>query len=298
MRTVNQDNITAAFAEAAGNAADPRARELLVALAAHLHALVRETRLTHAEWRAAIAALTRAADTTDHQRNEFGLLSDLLGVSSLVDMLGTPAGATSSSVLGPFHQRGAPNLPNGGDLWNDQPGDVLVISGDVVDANSGQPVAGASLDLWQNADNGLYSAQDDAQPDKNYHGLLQCDRAGGFAFTTTRFKPYTVPTDGVGGELLQLLGREAWRPAHLHVIVEAPGYRQIVTELFASDDPWLDQDAAFAVREDLVLDLERRSASDFPVDLLAAKSRLPAEFLVARMQFRLMPVHDAGKPAT
>lgn len=292
MLDVREDNLIDAFEQLAADAPDARVRELFVGLASHLHAFVRETRLTHAEWRAAIDGLARACATTDAQRNEFTLLSDLLAISSLVDLIGSPAGATSSSVLGPFHQRGAPQIPNGGDLWKGQAGDVLVVSGEVVDGANGNPVAGATLDLWQNADNGLYSVQDASQPDMNYHGLLNCDDQGCFAFTTTRFKPYTVPTDGLGGEVLRLLGREAWRPAHLHVIVEAPGYRAITTELFLGDDPWLDRDAAFGVRKDLILRTEKSTKADYPTHGLEAHERLPNVFLTATMQFRMLSEAD------
>lgn len=178
-------------------------------------------------------------------------------------------------------------MPNGGDLWRGQPGEVVVLSGEVVDAATGEPVAGAKLDLWQNADNGLYCAQDENQPDMNYHGMLSCDDNGSFAFTTTRFQPYTVPTDGLGGEVLRALGRNAWRPAHLHVIVEAPGYRTITTELFPSDDPWLEKDAAFGVRKDLVLDFTPYSKAEYPTEALEAHDRLPETFLAGTIQFRL-----------
>jgi hydroxyquinol 1,2-dioxygenase len=288
MRDVTEENLIDVFVRSAADAPDVRARDLFVGLARHLLAFVCETRLTHAEWRAAIAGLARACKTTNAERNEFTLLSDMFGISSLVDLISSPAGATPSSVLGPFHQRGAPAMPNGGDLWKGQPGEVLLLSGDIVDAATGAQIPGATLDLWQNADNGFYSVQDSDQPDLNYHGMLSCDDDGSFAFTTTRFKPYAVPTDGVGGEVLRLLGRNAWRPAHLHVIVEAPGYRTITIELFLSDDPWLDCDAAFGVRKDLILDLASQTKADFPTEKLAAHDHMPDTFLVGSIRFRMI----------
>jgi len=284
---LSPETISDVFARYAEKAAGSRAHDILVALARHLHAFVRETGLTHEEWRAGLAALTRAGEISSETRNEFVLFSDMFGVSSLVDMINTPAGATSSSVLGPFHQRGAADLPNGGDLWKKQPGEVLLIVGRVVDADGGEGVPCATLDLWQNADNGLYSAQDPDQHEKNYHGLLRCGDDGRFAFTTTRFKPYTVPYDGPAGDMLRLLGRTAWRPAHLHLIAEAPGYRPIVTEFFPSDDEWLAQDAAFGVRDDLVLTLNSvDEAVDVPVPLVAG-DRLPARFMRADVTIRM-----------
>jgi hydroxyquinol 1,2-dioxygenase len=286
MRDVTPENLTTAFAAYAANAHDARSREVLCALAKHLHAFVRETRLSHAEWMAALMALTRAGQISTGTRNEFILFGDLLGVSALVDMVNTQPAATSCSNIGPFHQRGAPALPNGGDLWCGQAGEPLLVIGRVLDGGSGAAVTGARLDLWQNADNGLYSVQDAAQPDKNYHALLSCAADGSFAFTTTKPKPYSVPDDGPAGEMLRLLGRDAWRPAHLHVIAEAPGYRPLVTEIFPSDDPYLDRDAVFGVRADLVVTL-RPVGRDAAPDFLAAREVLPERFLLAEMVLRL-----------
>lgn len=286
MRSITPETITAAFAAYAERAVDARARELLCCLAKHLHAFVREARPTHAEWAAGLEALTRAGRITDEARNEFVLLSDLFGVSALVDMVNTPPGATSFSNLGPFHQRGAPPLPDGGDLWQGQLGEVMVVAGRIEDATTGEGVPGAVLDLWQNADNGLYAAQDSSQPEKNYHARLACAGDGSFAFTTTRPRPYTVPYDGPAGDMLRLLGREAWRPAHLHLIAEAPGYTTLVTELFLADDPYLDRDAVFGVREDLVVPLETRSREETPPHLIA-RQRLPERVLFAPLRLRL-----------
>lgn len=286
MRDVSPATITEAFARYAEAAPDARAKEVLCALARHLHAFVREVGLTHAEWQAGLAALTQAAAITTAERNEFVLFSDLFGVSALVDMVNTPEGATSCSNLGPFHQRGAPELADGGDLWRGQPGEVLAVTGRVVDGRTGEGVAGVTLDLWQNADNGFYAAQDAAQPAKNYHALLRCAADGSFAFTTTKPKPYTVPYDGPAGDMLRALGRDAWRPAHLHVIAEAAGYRPLVTELFVDGDPYLDRDAVFGVREDLVVALREVEPATLPPHL-AARGRLPPRVLHAELRVRL-----------
>lgn len=286
MRNVTPETITAAFADYAEKAEDARTKEVLCSLAKHLHAFVKETRLSHAEWMAGLQALTRAGQISTEERNEFILFSDLFGVSALVDMVNTPPGATSCSNLGPFHQRGAPPLADGGDLWKDQPGEVMVVSGRVLDAETGEGVAGATLDMWQNADNGFYAAQDSDQPAKNYHALLTCAADGSFAFTTTRQRPYTVPYDGPAGAMLRALARDAWRPAHLHVIAEAAGYRPLVTELFLEDDPYLDRDAVFGVREDLVVPLSTIAREEAP-DHLAARGRLPERVLFAPLVIRM-----------
>lgn len=286
MRDVSPETLTSTFAAYAAKAEDPRIRAVFCSLAKHLHAFVQETRLTHAEWQAGLAALTRAGEITTAERNEFVLFSDLFGVSALVDMVNTPAGATSCSNLGPFHQRGAPPLADGGDLWKGQPGEVMVVTGHVLDAATGQGVAGATLDLWQNADNGFYAAQDADQPAKNYHGLLTCAADGTFAFTTTRQQPYTVPYDGPAGDMLRALKRDAWRPAHLHVIAEAAGFHPLVTELFLEDDPYLDSDAVFGVRQDLVVPLGTMARADTPRHLLA-RHALPETVLHAKLIIRM-----------
>lgn len=277
MRDVSPDTLTAAFAAYAAAAPVPRARDVLSALAAHLHQWVRETALTPDEWRLGLEALTRAGEITDARRNEFGLFSDLFGVSALVDMLNTPPGATPSSNLGPFHRRGAPTLANGGDLWLGQEGAPLAVIGRVLDT-AGRPIPGAVLGLWQTAGNGLYAAQDPAQPDMNYHARLAVGPDGRFAFTTVKPLPYTVPYDGPAGDMLRALGREAWRPSHLHVICEAPAHVPLVTEIFAEDDPWVDRDAVFGVRPDLLMRYHEEHDRAALPDWLTARERLPSPY--------------------
>jgi protocatechuate 3,4-dioxygenase beta subunit len=274
MRNLTPATITQAFADYARNAPSPRTRDLLVGLAGHLHSFVRENKVTQAEWEAAIGALTRAVEFTDDKRNEYILFSDLLGVSSLVDMVNAAASGTPSSVLGPFHIEGAPELPNGGDLWKGQVGEPLVVSGKVVDA-AGRPVGGTVLALWQNSGNGLYAQQDKDQSPTNYHARLTVAPDGAFAFSTVRPLSYTVPDDGPAGDMLRALGRHAWRPAHLHVIVQAPGHKPLITEFFPEDDKYLEQDAVFGVRAGLVLPFRRIADRAALPATLAARDTLP-----------------------
>ena len=172
MRNLTPTSITQAFADYAKNAPSERTRTLLVSLAGHLHSFVRDNKVTQAEWGAAIDALTRATKFTDDKRNEYILFSDLLGVSSLVDMINAATTGTQSSVLGPFLIEGAPELPNGGDLWRGQVGEPLVVSGSVKD-EKGAPAKGTVLALWQNSGNGLYAQQDAQQSSTNYHARLK-----------------------------------------------------------------------------------------------------------------------------
>jgi hydroxyquinol 1,2-dioxygenase len=286
MRNLTPQTITQAFADYARNAPSARTRTLLIGLADHLHRFVRENQVTPAEWDAAIGALTRATAFTDDKRNEYILFSDLLGVSSLIDMVNAAKSGTPSSVLGPFHIEGAPELANGGDLWRGQVGEPLVVSGRVTDG-AGTPLEGTVLALWQNAGNGLYAQQDKDQDPTNYHARLTVAPDGTFAFSTVRPVSYTVPDDGPAGDMLRALGRHAWRPAHLHMIIKAPGRAPLITEFFPDDDVYLDQDAVFGVRTNLVLPFHRTTDRAALPANLAARDSLPMPVWSADLQLAL-----------
>ncbi len=286
MRNVTADSITQAFMDYCGEDTDPRLREILQSLSKHLHAFVKETGLTHDEWRKGIELLTKAGEITDAERNEFVLFSDVLGISSLVDMVNSPDGATSSSVLGPFHILGSPPLPVGGDLIRDNPGPQVVVQGYVKDLR-GKSIANANIEIWQTADNGLYSNQDNVQSEFNLRASMTSDDNGRYAFTTVRPAPYMVPTDGPVGELLRATGRDAWRPSHLHFIIQADGFRSLVTEVFPDDDPYLDSDAVFGVREDLVTTYEPAGDASALADDLQARDNLADDFTTLNFDFVL-----------
>ncbi len=235
----------------------------MTALVRHLHAFTREVGLTHDEWRAGLKAMEWAGQITTPERNEFVLMSDVLGLSSLIDMIHSDPDATSSSVLGPFHVSDAPPMRIGDDLRKDFGGEVLLVQGHVRD-RSGAPIPHAQLDIWQTAPNGLYSSQYPDQDIMSFHGLMTADEDGYYGFTTVRPVEYTVPTDGPVGQILNAAGRHPWRPSHLHFIIRADGYRDLVTEVFPDDDPYLDQDTVFGVREDLVMRYVPQPAGSFP----------------------------------
>lgn len=285
MRTVTKDNITDVFKGYMGDEMDPRTREIMGALVQHLHDFARETNLTHDEWRTGIAFLEGCAAIETEDRHEFVLASDVLGLSSLVDMLHSRSDATSSSVLGPFHVSGAPPLPVGGDMKRDFGGPVLLAEGVIRDTD-GNPIPGAKIDIWQTAPNGLYASQDDAQDTFSFHGLMTVGEDGRYAFTTVKPVEYTVPTDGPIGGILDACGRHPWRPSHLHYIVKAPGYRDLVTEIFPDDDPYLDQDTVFGVREDLVMKYHERPAADFP-DGMVLSGKIVEPFLAVKFDVTL-----------
>ena len=263
MRNVTQDNITDVFLGYFGENTDPRLKEVMTSLAKHVHAFIKETGLTHAEWEKGIAFLEWAGEISDKERHEFVLLSDVLGVSSLVDMINSVPGGTSSSVLGPFHISGSPAIPFGFDMKRHYEGDVLLATG-VIRNREGEPISGATLDIWQTAPNGLYSSQDPEQDTYSFHGIQTTGADGRYGFTTVKPVSYTVPTDGPVGDILNATGRHPWRPSHLHFIVKAEGYRTLVSEVFPDDDPYLDQDTVFGVREDLVMTYVEQPAGTFP----------------------------------
>lgn len=244
--------------------ADPRLREIMQAFVEHLHGFVSQVALTPEEWTAAIRILTATGDITDERRQEFILWSDTLGVSMLVDALANPlpAGATESTVLGPFYVPGSPLRAFGESmLVEGSAGTPAWVHGRVLDT-SGRPIAGAELDLWQNDADMLYAVQKHEGPEDHLRGRYQTREDGSFAFIAVRPVPYPIPDDGPVGRMLSATGRHPWRPAHIHAIVRAPGYRTVVTHLFDEESEYLDSDTVFAVKPSLLRKFVERSADD------------------------------------
>jgi protocatechuate 3,4-dioxygenase beta subunit len=234
---------------------DPRLRQIMESLVRHLHAVVREVEPTEAEWLAAIRFLTAAGQMCDDKRQEFILLSDVLGVSMLVDAVNNQKkhpSSTESTVLGPFYVADAPHRTLGDDICLDGKGEPVVVSGRVLD-ESDKPIAGATLDVWQAHDDGFYDVQQPGiQPDMNLRGVFTTDAEGRFWFRSVKPRHYSIPADGPVGKLLQALGRHPNRPAHLHVIVSAEGFAPVTTHIFVDDDPYLRSDAVFGVKDSLI----------------------------------------------
>ena len=282
--------LAAVLAQNTGDA--PRLRELIDALVRHLHAFVRETRPTPREWLAGLDFLVRTGHTCTEHRNEFILLSDMLGLTTAVDDIGflPVAQATPSSVEGPFHSP-APARANG-DWISTGPersrGQVLVVAGRVTDTR-GRPVPGAAVDVWQADDAGHYDSQDPAQELGNLRGLFTTDADAGYWFRSVVPSSYPVPPDGPGGELLRAMARHPMRPAHIHYRVEAAGHRPVTTHLFVAGDRYLDSDAAFAVKPELivetVLDRDPAHAAGFGID---------GPFAHLRFDVRLVPLPPTG----
>lgn len=244
---------------------DPRLNELVSSLIRHLHAFVDDARPTEAEWLAGMQFLVDTGATCTPRRNEFLLLADMLGLTTAVDDVNHigPADMTPSSVEGPFHSP-APSRELG-DWISTGPerdrGVATVVHGKVLDCD-GSPIGSAEIDLWQANDTGLYDSQDPTQDNGNLRALLRTDADGGFWFRTIRPSSYPVPTDGPGGRLLHAIGRHPMRPAHLHVKVTASGYRPLTTHVFLAGDPYLDSDAAFAVKDELICHPVAHAAGD------------------------------------
>ena len=258
------DDITVNVIASFDRCADPRLGTVMRSLTAHLHAFVKEVGLTEEEWRAAIGVLTSTGHITSGKRQEWILWSDALGVSMLVDALanrGAAAGATEPTVQGPFYVPGAPPRSYGERIDEMPAGEPLWVHG-TVRSLDGRPLAGAELDVWQNGDNELYAVQDPEAPEDHLRGRFTTGEDGGYAFLTVRPTPYPIPHDGPVGRMLSATGRHPWRPAHIHVIVRAPGHRPVTTHLFDRDSEHIDSDAVFAVKPSLLRELTAHPAGD------------------------------------
>ena len=233
---------------------DPRLREIMDAVIRHAHALVKELRLTQDEWMAAIQFLTRTGQMSSDWRQEFILLSDTLGVSMLVDTLNHGhSGATENTVLGPFYVANPPRYENGHNICIDGRGEPLVIRGRVTDV-SGAPIAGATVDVCRPMKTDLRRAAEGCAARDELARRITANAEGEYWFRTAKPRWYPIPNDGPVGAMLSALGRGNVRPAHVHFIVRASGYEDVVTHVFPPDCPYLDSDAVFGVKESLIGD--------------------------------------------
>jgi len=264
------------------DARNARYKQIMQSLVHHLHAFVREVELTEKEWFEGIGFLTDTGHKCDGLvRQEFILLSDTLGISMLVDAINHrhSATATETTVFGPFYIEGMPEREFGENMAF-TPGEPALVRGRVVDTQ-GNPLADAVLDVWQTAENGMYSGQDVEQPFGNLRGRYRTDADGYFAIRTIVPVAYPIPTDGPVGRMLDAANRHAWRPAHLHFMIEVPGYRKLVTHLFNHDDPYLASDAVFGVKHSLQVIYEDRRTHD----RLSARLGMDVPFKRASYEF-------------
>ena len=287
MRDFTIDNLTEIVLEEYGSKTeDPRSRQIITSLIKHLHAFVKDVELTEEEWFKAIMFLTRTGQTCDDKRQEFILLSDVLGVSMLVDAINHPKSGkgTESTVLGPFYVSGAPEYENGASIIKQQyAGEVALVQGKVMDPD-GNPIAGAKLDVWQTAANGYYDVQDQSMPENNMRGIFTTDAEGNYTFVTEKPLSYSIPTDGPVGDLLRTSSRHGMRPAHIHFIVSADGYESLTTHVFSDGDEYLDSDAVFATKSSLIGYYSESDDAD-----TAARYNLSVPFSHLQFDMGLMP---------
>jgi len=256
----SEANSSEIFAQRLPKSTDDALPQALAAVVTHLHAAIRELRPTQADWRKVVEFLTDVGHASDERRQEWVLLSDLLGASALVEEINSrrPKTATPNTVRGPFFRADVPHLPSGSDISLDGIGEKLEVSGRVEDLD-GTPVAGAEIITWQANAQGFYeNQQPDLQPEFNLRGLFRSDMDGCFRYRTVRPSGYGVPDDGPVGQLLGRAGYPLRRPAHLHFIIRAPGFETITTHIYDSSDPHLAEDAIFGVKAELVRAFERQ----------------------------------------
>ncbi|MDE1996495.1 MAG: 6-chlorohydroxyquinol-1,2-dioxygenase [Rhizobiaceae bacterium] len=274
----NETNSSEIFAQRLPLSKDKPLPQILAVVVAHLHEIIRELRPTSADWRSAIEFLTEVGHACDERRQEWVLLSDLFGVSALVEEINTrrPRQATPNTVRGPFFRADAPKLPLGATISLDGIGERLDVSGYVKDLD-GHPIAGAEIMTWQANAQGYYeNQQPDLQPEFNLRGVFKADGQGAFHYRTVKPAGYGVPDDGPVGKLLRQAGYPLRRPAHLHFMVKAPGFETITTHLYDGSDPHLGEDAIFGVKRELIRDFQRVSADG------ASVWRLDFTFVMAR----------------
>lgn len=259
-QAAREEELVARVRRSFADCEDPRLRELMESVVEHVHAFVREVRLTEDEWRAGIDFLTAVGHLTDERRQEFILLSDTLGVSMQTIAVNNEAyrNATEATVVGPFFVEGSPEIGLGGDMSSGATGEPCWVEGTVTDVD-GNAVPGARVEVWEADEDGLYDLQyDDGRVAARAH--LFADASGAYRFWAVTPTPYPIPHDGPVGRMLHATGRSPMRAAHLHVMVEAPGCRRLVTHIFVRGDELLESDAVFGVKESLVRDFARQPA--------------------------------------
>ncbi|MBF9059997.1 6-chlorohydroxyquinol-1,2-dioxygenase [Rhodobacterales bacterium HKCCSP123] len=271
-------SVAAVNARISGDTHD-RLADVMRSLVHHLHAFIKDVELTQEEWGVAIDFLTRTGQMCDENRQEYILLSDVLGASMLVDAINNrrPTGATENTVLGPFHVDGAPEYAMGENITKQGGRETCLFEGHVKDLD-GNPVEGARIDVWCDSEDGFYDVQQpDVQPRHNNRGVFTTGPDGRYWFRGIKPVSYPIPDDGPVGQMLTKLGRHPYRPAHMHFIVSAPGFDTVVTHTFVAGDDYLTSDAVFGVKESLIASYE-------PVEDGETKWRTAYDFVLHRSE--------------
>lgn len=285
MRDLNRDTITEAVVATLAGAEDGRLAEILQALVRHVHAFVAEVGLTEEEWAAGVDFLTRTGRLCTPTRQEFILLSDVLGVTMLVDAVNheRSGSATENSVLGPFFRQDRPEHTTGADISAGLAGEALFVEGRVLD-HEHRPVPGALVDVWHSDAEGHYDVDVPGQEGPAMRGSFRTGADGRFAFRSVRPAPYPIPGDGTVGELMSATGRPLMRPAHVHFRIEADGFQRVTTMLFPADDPYLDADPVFGVKQSLTARYETHPSGTGP-----CRGLTDAPYTLLRREFVLEP---------
>lgn len=269
MRNINEDTITQVVLASMAQCTDKRLLTVMTSLVQHLHAFAREVKLTEEEWFKGIQFLTAVGHITDDVRQEFILLSDTLGLSTLVTAQNNtkPTGCTEATVFGPFFVENAPDYPLGADISNGARGEPCFVDG-TVRGLAGEPLGNVLMDVWQSDEDGFYDVQKPPTADTPHthraRGRLRTDAQGRFHFKSILAQPYPIPHDGPVGKMLESLGRHPWRPAHLHFMLQAPGYERLITHVFRDGDQYLGSDSVFGVRSTLISDWQQHAPGAAP----------------------------------
>ncbi len=257
MQQLTTENITDVVIDQMATTSDPRMREVMAALTRHLHDFAREVNLTPAEWIKGIEFLTKVGHKCTPLRQEFILLSDTLGMSALVNLMHDKTAveeATQTSLLGPFFRENAPKMKPGEQITKNVQGDEIVMYGQVTD-KQGKPVSGATVQVWQTSEEGRYDVE--YGEEMNMRGVFETDADGKYLIKTTKPLGYYIPMDGPVGDMIRAQGRHGMRPAHIHFLVTADNYRELITALYLSDDAHINDDVVFGVAEDLVIEIKK-----------------------------------------
>ncbi len=255
MADLNEFTITDAALAQMATTANPRLKQIMDAAVRHLHAFVREVELTPAEWIEGLQFLTAVGQACTPVRQEFILLSDVLGVSAVVNALHDRKAkelGSQSSLLGPFFREGAPELPMGAHIVEKPTAETIVIHGQIT-GTDGAPIPNALIQVWQTSEHGLYDLQERDGSQMDMRGNFRTGADGRYHFRTVRPLGYSIPMDGPVGALVQAQGRHGNRPSHIHMLIGAGGYRELVTALYFGDDAYIDSDTVFGVSASLVV---------------------------------------------
>ena len=282
------ENLTRAVLETFKNSTSERFHEIMQRLVIHLHNFIRDVNLTEDEWFKGIDYLTRTGHITDEKRQEFVLLSDVLGVSMLVIDINNKqfSDATPSTVFGPFYFEGSPPFSNGDDIANGASGEPCFMKGRVL-STTGEPLPGAHIEIWQADDHGFYDVQSKDSSQVYGRGHLSSDNEGYYYFWSVRPEAYPIPEDGPVGELLHAANRSPMRPAHVHFMITVPGYKTLITHVFKEHDKYLNSDAVFGVRSSLITSFELHEPGTAPDG-----KQMDTPFYTMNYDFHLSPLEE------